>query len=193
VPNALFTLRDLSIWDIIYEHCSYFSAGSLAYAFSESGFDVLEVREEYDGQFLSIAALPASSAEEWQREPWDGLEEMMVDVAAFGNHYRQKVQSWTERLDQMEQAGQKVVVWGAGSKGVMFLNSLPTSERISYVVDINPRKQGMFIAGSGQQIVAPEFLRDYRPDVIVMMNPIYKDEIQQMMQGFGVQAELVQA
>lgn len=26
VPDALFTLRDLGIWDIIYEHCSYFSA-----------------------------------------------------------------------------------------------------------------------------------------------------------------------
>jgi SAM-dependent methyltransferase len=28
VPNVLFSLRDLSIWDIIYEHCSYFSPES---------------------------------------------------------------------------------------------------------------------------------------------------------------------
>lgn len=28
VPNVLFTLKDLSIWDLIYENCSYFSAVS---------------------------------------------------------------------------------------------------------------------------------------------------------------------
>jgi hypothetical protein len=28
VPNGLFTLRDLGIWDLIYEHCQYFTAAS---------------------------------------------------------------------------------------------------------------------------------------------------------------------
>jgi hypothetical protein len=190
MPNALFTLRDLSIWDIIYEHCSYFSAGSLAYAFRDSSFDIIEQNEEFGGQFLSITARPTPAAPATQPH-WQGIDQMARDVAAFAEHYRQKVSDWTARLEQMEQAGKKVVVWGAGSKGVMFMNTLNTQERISYVVDINPRKQGMHVAGSGQQIVSPAFLGDYQPDTIILMNPIYRDEVGRIAAEHGVTAELV--
>ena len=36
VPNGLWTLRDLGIWDIIYEHCSYFTSPSLAHLFTRA-------------------------------------------------------------------------------------------------------------------------------------------------------------
>jgi len=58
VPNVLFILRDLSIWDIIYEHCSYFSVGSLAYIFAQCGFDVYHLNKTYQGQYLTVEALP---------------------------------------------------------------------------------------------------------------------------------------
>lgn len=51
----------------------------------------------------------------------------------------------------------------------------------------------MFITGTGQQIVAPTFLQRYRPAVIIVMNPIYVPEIQQMIHALGVNAELVGA
>jgi hypothetical protein len=38
-------------------------------------------------------------------------------------------------------------------------------------------KWGRFIAGSGQEIIEPSALRELRPDVIVLMNPIYREEI----------------
>ena len=48
----------------------------------------------------------------------------------------------------------------------------------------------MFLAGSGQQIVAPEFLKAYRPDVVVAMNAVYRDEIQRAYRA-GLDAELL--
>jgi hypothetical protein len=191
MPNVLFMLRDLSVWDIIYEHCSYFSAGSLAYAFAESGFDTLEVREEFGGQFLSITALPARNDMEAQRVPWHGLEQMGDYVDAFAEHYRGKIATWRERLSALEQAGKKVVIWGAGSKGVTFLNTLQTHKQVTYAVDINPRKQGMYVAGTGQEIVSPEFLRDYQPDAVILMNPIYREEVQRTLDKIGVQADIL--
>ena len=59
VPNVDLIIKDLSVWDIIYEHCSYFSTGSLAYAFAACGFDVCDLQPGYDGQFLGIEAKPA--------------------------------------------------------------------------------------------------------------------------------------
>ena len=48
-------------------------------------------------------------------------------------------------------------MWGAGARGVTLLNMLNDS-RIEYAVDINPRKQGKYVPGTGQQIVEPTFL-----------------------------------
>jgi hypothetical protein len=47
------------------------------------------------------------------------------------------------------------------------------------------------MAGTGQEIVPPEFLRTYRPDVVFIMNPIYRSEIDAALRELGVVAELV--
>jgi len=62
-----------------------------------------------------------------------------------------------------------------------------------YAVDINPFKQGMFMAGTGQEVVGPDFLRDYDPDLVVAMNSIYLAEIRSELDRIGVDAELVGA
>jgi len=49
----------------------------------------------------------------------------------------------------------------------------------------------MFMAGTGQQIVSPTFLREYRPDVVLVMNPIYRDEIQRDLARLDVSADVV--
>jgi SAM-dependent methyltransferase len=186
VPNALYTLRDLGIWDIIYEHCSYFSAASLSYLFTHQGFDVLDVGEAYGGQFLGIDARRTDQPVGQQHTPANNLAEMAELVAAFAEKYQEKTAHWRAQLAAYAAAGQKVVIWGAGSKGVTFLNVLETADQIAYVVDINPRKQGRFIAGTGQEIVGPDFLADYQPDVVLIMNPLYRDEIRDMLAAQGL-------
>jgi hypothetical protein len=93
----------------------------------------------------------------------------------------------------MVQAGQRTVVWGGGSKGVTFLNTLKIQDQIEYVVDINPRKQGMYIAGTGQRIVSPEFLQDYQPDALIVVNPIYQGEVQQLAGILGLTTDVLPA
>ena len=78
------------------------------------------------------------------------------------------------------------MVWGSGSKGVAFLSSLNVNDAIEYVVDINPYRQGKFMAGTGQRIVSPEFLQEYKPDVAIAMNPVYKSEIRQDLDRLGL-------
>jgi hypothetical protein len=93
---------------------------------------------------------------------------------------------WRGWLDRLRRSGQKVVLWGGGSKGVAFLTTLDATAGVDYAVDINPRRHGTFIAGTGQEIVAPEFLREYQPDVVLVMSPIYLHEIQADLRLKGV-------
>jgi hypothetical protein len=191
VPNVLLILRDLSIWDIIYEHCSYFCRESLAHLFRSCGFDVLDLKEAYEGQFLAVEACPHREASDYERDPLGDLRELSSYVAAFADSYRVKMDSWQSCLDVIEHAGRRAVLWGAGAKAVSFLNTLKAEGRVEYVVDINPRKQGMHIAGTGQRIVPPDFLREYRPDVAIVMNPVYMSEIQGTVAELGLTTELV--
>ncbi|HZA66216.1 MAG TPA: hypothetical protein VE592_04655, partial [Geminicoccaceae bacterium] len=89
-------------------------------------------------------------------------------------------------LSRRQRAGDKTVLWGGGSKAVAFLTTLEIKDGVDYAVDVNRRRHGTFIAGTGQQIVAPEFLAGYQPDAIIVMSPIYLPEITADLERLGV-------
>ena len=119
------------------------------------------------------------------------MEDYYTDVMEFAERYKEKKAIWKNKIEHLSNAGKRVALWGAGSKGVTFLNMLNFNKLIRYVVDINPRKQGMYVGGTGQEIVPPEFLREYQPDVLIIMNVIYDEEIQQQVRAINVDVEFM--
>lgn len=188
VPNMAFTLRQHAIWDIIYEHCSFFTPASLQHVFERNGFTPLALHETFGNQFLTIEATPQKSS---VQQP--DLTQLAQDAANFGQNYRDKVAKWGRILQRVEKKGRTAVVWGAGSKGVSFLNTLPTQTAIPYIVDINPRKRGMFVAGAGQEIIPPTYLQTISPDIVILMNPNYTSEITQTLHEMGLDPEIMVA
>ena len=193
VPNVLFTLRELAIWDLIYEHCSYFSPASLAHLLSTCGFEVQDVSEAFAGQYLTIEAFPGRATAAEGVTTAAAPPNLKQEVATFAGRYKEKVAGWERKLEEARRAGQRVVIWGAGSKGVTILNILASQDQVEYAVDINPRKQGKHVAGTGQEIVPPEFLRAYEPDVIILMNTVYEDEVRHAIDALDLCTELVAA
>ena len=190
MPNALFTLRDMGIWDLIYEHVSYFTPTSLGRAFAVSGFEVEDLREDFEGQYLCVEAFASpGQIEDVRGEPdSDHVADLVVD---FAEEYRNRVDSWSRRLGELADAGRRAAIWGAGSKGVSFLNAVQNADAVSCVVDISPRKHGMHVAGTGQKVVPPEALLEAKPDLVIVMNPIYRDEIADSAKKLGLEAEFV--
>lgn len=177
VPNSLHNFANIFIWDIIYEHYSYFTRPSLHHIFRSNGFKVIDIYEDHEGQSLCIEALPSksytqSSTTEVQKE----ITQISNYILSFSNKYPKKINDCNDKIKPLIDDGLKAVIWGAGSRGVTFLNTLKNLQ-IDYAVDINPRKQGMYIPGTGQKIVTPKFLTKYQPDIVIIMNPIYEDEI----------------
>jgi hypothetical protein len=98
VPNALQTFHRLFVWDIIYEHRSYFTSISLSLAFSSSRFRVCEVTEEFGGQYLCIYALPENQTARGHQDygPLGDTSQIERDTVAFPAKY--------ERIDVEAQA-----------------------------------------------------------------------------------------
>ncbi|MGB5748258.1 MAG: class I SAM-dependent methyltransferase [Desulfobacterales bacterium] len=190
VPNAMFTLRQLGIWDLIYEHCSYFTALSLKRLFVETGLNPINIEETYGGQYLCIEARPPAQNRKQDHISLDlSFTEVENDVQNFAENYRQTISEWRKNLAEIKQSGARPVVWGAGSKGITFMNVLPGAAAIDCVIDINPHKQGLYVPGTGQQVVSPERLPEIRPDVIIVMNPLYLDEIDQMITDLNLRKD----
>lgn len=193
VPNMAYTLREEAIWDLIYEHCSFFTPASLAFLFRNAGFDVTRVAPAFGDQYVTIEAYPAPGPVPHPAEHPATVAALADAVAAFASRFEEKRSIWQDTLDALVRDGQRVVVWGAGSKGVTILNLVHAGGGVASVVDINPRKQGMYVAGTGQEIVAPEALRAQPPDVVVAMNPLYTEEIGATLAGLGLSPRLLVA
>lgn len=191
VPDVVIVLKDVVFWDIYYEHCSLFSPGSLARMFRDNDFDVIDLYRDYDDQYLMIDAVPAAGIPS-SLHPLEEAPETIVSMARdFSGRVKTELNRWRQRIDEMNAAGKRPVIWGSGSKCVAFMTTLGLKDEIGAVVDINPYRQGKFIPGVGKQVVAPESLRSYEPESIIVMNPVYKGEITEMVRGMALDPEVL--
>jgi hypothetical protein len=191
VPDVLRVLEEVAFWDIYYEDCSYFSMGSLERLFRRVGFDVLNVSREYDNQYLTIEARVADGETFISSAKENDLEHLRELVSRFAQRQSSRAPEWRQRLQQYRGKNQRVVVWGSGSKGVAFLTTLDQENLIEYVVDINPNRHGHYMPKTGQQIVGPMFLGEYRPEVVIVMNPVYREEIMTELKRVGITPEVI--
>ncbi len=190
VPDVERILKEVGFWDIYYEHCSYFSQGSLARLFRQEGFDVINSWKDYGEQYLMLYAKPSNGTPQPQHSQENDLQEIRENVADFVSRYSETLASWKGMIQNAVQQGKKVVLWGSGSKGVAFLTTLNLCNEIKYTVDINPYKFYTYMAGTGQETVPPDFLKEYQPDLVILINPVYVDEVRNELKKRGLSPEI---
>jgi len=185
IPEITRILELRAFWDVYYEHCSYYSPGALARHFRIAGFDPIDVWCDYDDQYVLIAARPGSGHSRTlaNEQP---AEALAPKVRAFAGGVAADQTRWKRWLEERHRRRQKVVLWGGGTKAVAFLTTLGVGDEIAYTVDLNPKRSGTFIAGTGHAIKAPAALAADPPDAIVVMSPIYLAEIKAQLDDLGV-------
>jgi SAM-dependent methyltransferase len=193
LPDQERVYEERAFWDIYYEHCSYFTNGSLERLFLSTGFEVMDSWKGFGDQYLLIEARPLRKDERATFRVQEDLTQLGKQVHEFAVDVRSEVHRWRERFQSWHADGKKTAIWGAGSKGVSFLTTLGLHDEVSAAVDINPHKQGYFMPGTGHEVLAPETLVERGIDVVVVMNPIYVEEIRSQLAGLGLNPEIVPA
>lgn len=188
VPNGAFQLKHAVVWDLIYAHVATYTAPSLAAVFERSGFEPVEVGTSFGDQYLWLEARAANATASGRS---DDVERVARLVDRFGHTYRDALAGWSEQVRSVVASGRTAALWGAGAKGVTLLNALGAADSVDVVVDLNPRKQGTFVTGTGHPIVAPELLPGYAPDVVLVANPIYADEVRERLNALGVRSDVI--
>jgi SAM-dependent methyltransferase len=176
-------LEQVMVHDFFYEHCSYFTAESVRFAFERAGFTNVVPTATFGGQYLWVTAdyQPASPRPMPRLAPGGivkSVERYVQQEQASGAALRAKI-------EKLRVSG-PVAIWGAGAKGVTLLNLIdPGCQIVDCTVDVNPKKQGKFIPGTGHPIVSPAELpaRDVRG--VLVMNPNYADEVRHALHAIS--------
>jgi SAM-dependent methyltransferase len=191
LPDTERILAENGFWDMYYEHCSYFTLGSLARLFKTTDFRVVELEKTFGEQYLLIDAFPTKNGKDHELPAAaDDLQRTASLVAEFEKTLPTTLDRWKAYFADAKTKGEKVVLWGSGSKAVAFMTSLGLSDEVHCVTDINPYRHGMFMPGTGHEIVPPAELEKIKPQRVVAMNPIYLEEIGGDLQKMGLQPAL---
>jgi hypothetical protein len=179
-----------SYFDILYEHCHYFTAHSLEKVFINNGFYVDAIYTGYGKQFLCIEASLTNKPNPGKSTINVSLKERKETILSFGNKFKSTISNYKKSVQELQDMNNRIVIWGAGSKGITLLNVLNIPE-IKYVVDINIRKHQHYISGTDIKIVSPEFLASYKPTIAIITNPMYKKEISQLLGQMHLPARIM--
>lgn len=190
VPDAIYDF-DRSPWNCHYPHASYFSATSLARLAARSGFAILRLVRSFEGQYLALDLGVNVPTPDEIPVAGMGLRREREILTAFGTYHQQMVEAWQNRLETIGYA--KTVLWGAGAKGLGFLNAVDPGRRLGAVVDLNPAKTDHFLPVTGHRIIGIEQLRSMEVSTVVITNPAYKQEIQAAVRELGLGAEILSA
>ena len=177
LPDMTRILDEAAFWDIYYEHCGYYCPESLRGLFLRCGFLVSSVNSTYHKQHLVLHAAPGPASQMENIDDSARSRTIRDLVLRFNRQIEKKAFFWNNLTADAADNQKRIVIWGSGSKCVGFFSLLNAAAHIEYIVDINPHRHGTYLPRFAKKIVAPSFLTQYKPDIVIIMNPVYEEEI----------------
>ncbi len=186
-PCVDWIIKNQALYDFFYEHCSYFTQASLAYALTRAGFSIHGIKHVFGGQYLWAEAFIDTSVIPDARPTKPDLRKYQD----LGTQESLIIKRWRKELMNLAKKG-PLAFWGAGAKGATMANLTdPEREYVTCVVDLNPSKQGGYIPGTGHPIISYHDLANNRIKNIILMNPNYSDEINAILREAQIEAKLI--
>jgi len=188
----LMQLVDNNQFDTVYhEHFSYLSFYTVKQIFEAQGLEMFDVEElPTHGGSLRIYAKHKEDSSKNISENVAALLQKEMDKGlnglAYYDNFQQKALevklSLTEFLIAQKRAGKKVAAYGAAAKGNTLLNYCGIkNDLINFVVDANPHKQDKYLPASHIPVVNEAYLKNAKPDFVLILPWNLKDEITQQL------------
>ena len=160
-PHLLNLIRDVQFDTIYHEHFSYLSLHRRSSACSRAmacGSSMSRRLPTHGGSLrVFVCKAESATAERPGVAPWCGAKEQRAHLDCAEGYARllragsKRVRQRARRLPRLGQApaGAEVAAYGAAAKGNTLLNYCGVgSDRIAFVADRSPHKQGRYMPGS---------------------------------------------
>lgn len=174
-PTVEWILKNHVFWDFTYEHCSFFTKNSLITAFQIAGFKIKSVKSVFKNQYLWLEAIPSNS------QIITKNSSLLKSAEIFQSSVKNKKEELKSKFKKLMKHG-NIALWGAAGKGVCLANIIdPNREFIECLIDLNPKKWGKFIPGTGHEIINFTEIEKRKIKTAIIMNPNYYDEIKKLI------------
>ena len=168
VPAWEYIAKQESYYELIRDHIAYYTQDTLRFLLEKNGFTVLSMKEV-------------------NRDTWEAIVQKRVPEKTVPMIKNMKaLQEQISKLtDKLERENKRIAVWGASHQGLTILSSTKLGEKVQFVIDSAPFKQGLYTIGSHIRIVSPEEAFRDPPEVILIIAPGYTEEITEIIRKKG--------
>ena len=184
--HYLLDLIEVGAFDTIYhEHVSYWALGPMMRLFDRFGMEVVDVERLplHHGQIRAWVrrkgqvSISSTVAEVLAVEEKAGLR-CFDTFQSFADRTFRIRQELNSTLNNLLSDGRSIVAYGAPAKGNTLLTFLDISrDRIGYIADRSPLKQGRFTPGTHIPVVPAERILEDQPDYVLLLAWNFSDEI----------------
>lgn len=189
-PHLMQLVANNQFDTIYHEHFSYLSLISVREMMKHSGLRVFHVEEiPTHGGSLRVYITHENSKHQTRdsvvevigKEKQAGMDKMDF-YDGFQNKIEKVCGDFMDFLKKAKEEGKKVAGYGAAAKGNTLMNYCDIhDDLISFVCDLSPYKQDMYMPGSKIPILPPSEIQKQQPDYVVILPWNLKDEISEQL------------
>lgn len=178
VPYLVRTVESCAFDTIYHEHQCYFSLTALKTVFNRHSLVIAHVQEiAIHGGSLHLQVRHSGD-----ERAADSLIEREARLGVSDDPYyaafADRVETIGQRLNETMAQFAWVAGYGAAAKGVVLLNRFGLGvDRVRWVADVSPHKQGRFLPGTRQPVVCPRKLLEDRPPAVLLLPWNIREEI----------------
>ena len=173
VPNTDLILKNRLVNEIIPDHLHYFTSFSIHNLASRCNLNLISLKTIWDDYVLSILLEPKPSS------PLEALTDQRL-------HFSYAVNQLLSNYSQ----DSLICMWGAGHQALFAISSSSLRNRLSFVVDSSPAKQGCFTPGTNIPIHSPQYLSEHPPDLLIIACAGYNNEVLRLAQSLTPSSDL---
>ena len=190
VPALEYIVERGNYYELIRDHIAYYSFDALRNLLENNGFKVLE-EEMINRDTISMIVKKMTAEERAAHVAKAAAQEENI-VASLIKGHEIVLNDINHLLDDLAAEQKTIALWGASHQGFTLASTTPLCERVSYIIDSAPFKQGRFAPASHLPIVAPDHFFEHPVDVIMIVAPGYSDEIANVIRTrFGADVRIL--
>ena len=209
VPSLEYILQYDGYYELIRDHIAYYTFETLRNLLESCGFEVLE-EEMVNRDTLSVIVrkteggasgdempeeedgTPGAGAVRGAGKPSRCPAPEKVDVSGLIASRRYIDEEVNRLVDRLHGEGKALAIWGASHQGFTLAATTRLGDKVSYIIDSAPFKQGRFAPTSHLPIVAPAHFAEEPVDAILIVAPGYTEEIAGIIrEKFGNSVEIL--